>query len=92
MCVCVDAACKLIQPRATVLPLHCVMQPGGMDLLDYVVNKEDFEVDKDGYIAVLPKPGLGIVVDEAAVRKAAAAGHSWKDREWELPDGTPTTW
>ena len=47
---------------------------------------------KDGYIAVLPKPGLGIVVDEAAVRKAAAAGHSWKDREWELPDGTPTTW
>jgi hypothetical protein len=36
--------------------------------------------------------GLGVEIDEAAVRRAAAAGHSWRDREWRLPDGTPTTW
>jgi hypothetical protein len=32
--------------------------------------------------------GLGVEIDEAAVRRAAAAGHSWRDREWRLPDGT----
>eukprot|EP01047_Picozoa_sp_COSAG01_P022641 COSAG01_NODE_1351_length_10617_cov_4.243392_8_plen_54_part_00 len=38
------------------------------------------------------RQGLGVEIDEAAVRRAAAAGHSWRDREWCLPDGTPTTW
>ena len=65
---------------------------GGMDLLDYVKNKEMLDVDDEGYIKTPMAPGLGIEVDEAAVRKAAAAGHDWKDREWELDDGTPTTW
>ena len=63
-----------------------------MDLLDYLINKEDFEVDAEGFLPLSSKPGLGVVVDEAAVRTAAAAGHDWKDREWTLNDGTPTTW
>ena len=82
---------------ATLTQLHCFDFASTSTLhpsyrLDYVINKDDFEVDAEGYLALLPKPGLGIVVDEAAVRKAAASGHDWKDREWELPDGTPTTW
>ena len=67
-------------------------EEGGMDLLDYVSNKGMFDVDADGYVKLPNGPGLGIEINEAAVRKAAAAGHTWRDREWRLPDGTPTTW
>ena len=49
-------------------------------------------VDAEGYVATLAGPGLGVDIDEAAVRAAAVAGHAWADREWTLPDGTPTTW
>ncbi len=34
----------------------------GADLLDYLINKEDFAC-VDGYIAALPKPGLGVEID-----------------------------
>ena len=51
-----------------------------------------FDVDAEGYMALPTAPGLGIAVNEAKVREAAAAGHKWKDREWTLPDGCPTTW
>ena len=65
---------------------------GQMDLLDYVKNPEVFDVDDEGHIKVLTLPGLGIEMDEEKIRAAAKNGHDWKDREWELMDGTPTTW
>ena len=65
---------------------------GGADLLDYVLNKEVLAVDSEGYVARLDGPGLGIEIDEDKVREAAERGHQWRDREWFLPDGTPTTW
>ena len=34
----------------------------GAELLDYVINKDDFRID-NGYIHALPKPGLGVEVD-----------------------------
>jgi galactonate dehydratase len=39
----------------------------GGELLDYVINKEDFKI-VDGYCKPLPKPGLGVEVDEARHR------------------------
>ena len=36
----------------------------GADLLDYVLNKDDFRCDGTGSIAALPKPGLGVEIDE----------------------------
>jgi galactonate dehydratase len=65
---------------------------GGGDLLDYVVNKEVFAVGDDGHLGLPMGTGLGVVIDEAKVRAAAVRGHAWRDREWELSDGTPTTW
>ena len=50
------------------------------------------QVDSDGNLALPTGPGLGVVIDEAKVRQAAVCGHEWRDREWELSDGTPTTW
>ncbi len=61
------------------------------DLLDYVVNKEDFAIN-DGYIKPLPKPGLGVEVDEAKVKEMAALGCDWKSPVWRHEDGTIAEW
>lgn len=90
-CLQVDACCVNFCFQETSLGIH-YNEEGGMDLLDYVSNKGMFDVDADGYVKLPNGPGLGIEINEAAVRKAAAAGHTWRDREWRLPDGTPTTW
>jgi galactonate dehydratase len=90
-CLHVDSCCVNFAFQETSLGIH-YNEEGGMDLLDYVVNKDMLDVDEEGFIKTPMAPGLGIEVDEAAVRRAAAAGHDWKAREWELDDGTPTTW
>ncbi|MEC3879179.1 galactonate dehydratase [Parapedobacter sp. 10938] len=63
----------------------------GFDLLDYVANPEDFSV-KDGYIQLFQRPGLGVEIDEQAVRRAQAVGHQWKNPIWRLKDGSLAEW
>ena len=63
-----------------------------VELQDYLLDRSVFAVDEDGYMALPSAPGLGVQIDEAKVRAMAAMGHTWKDREWTLADGTPTTW
>ena len=67
---------------------------GGMpDLLDYIKNKADFDVDAEGHIKLLSRPGLGVEIDEERVRREhAAGGADWSDTKWSLSDGCPTTW
>ena len=36
--------------------------------------------------------GRGITVDEAAVRKAAATGHTWRNPIWRHDDGSFAEW
>ncbi|MFI6263696.1 galactonate dehydratase [Micromonospora sp. NPDC051006] len=61
------------------------------ELLDYVVDPEPFRF-VDGHIVKFDRPGLGVTVDEAAVRKAAKSPHAWRNPVWRHPDGSFAEW
>lgn len=63
----------------------------GGELLDYVLNKDDFRIT-DGYINPLPKPGLGVEINEDAVREAAGRASDWKNPLWRHADGSIAEW
>jgi galactonate dehydratase len=63
----------------------------GGEVLDYVVNKEDFKIE-NGYIKPLPKPGLGVVVDEQRVIEASRNAPDWSNPLWRHPDGSVAEW
>ena len=45
-----------------------------------------------GYIKRPLGPGLGVVVNEDAIREAAAMGHRWRNPVWRNADGCVTEW
>jgi galactonate dehydratase len=61
------------------------------DLLSYLVDTEPFRF-VDGHAHRTSLPGLGITVDEAAVRAADRAGHAWRNPVWRHPDGSFAEW
>jgi galactonate dehydratase len=61
------------------------------DLLDYLVDPSVFRF-VDGHCLRPTKPGLGIEIDEAAVRRAAEKGHRWRGPVWRHPDGSFAEW
>ncbi|MCW3003624.1 MAG: galactonate dehydratase [Conexibacter sp.] len=63
----------------------------GFELLDYLVDPGVFTF-RDGFVDRLTGPGLGIEVDEAAVRRAAELGHAWRAPIWRHPDGALAEW
>ena len=63
----------------------------GGDILDYVVDPGVFAIT-DGHVARPTAPGLGIEINETAVRKAAETGHRWRSPAWRLPDGSLAEW
>lgn len=63
----------------------------GGELLDYVINKEDFKI-VDGYCKPLPKPGLGVEVDEARVIEASKNAPDWRNPVWRHEDGSVAEW
>ena len=63
----------------------------GTDLLDYLADPAPLRIVA-GHIATPTGPGLGITVDEAAVRRAAEAGHDWRNPTWRHPDGSFAEW
>jgi galactonate dehydratase len=64
---------------------------GSAELLDYVVNPEVFRF-VDGYIERPTLPGLGVVVDEDAVRSADQVSHRWRTPIWDHDDGSFAEW
>ncbi|KAB7766733.1 MULTISPECIES: galactonate dehydratase [Xanthomonas] len=64
----------------------------GADLLDYVLNKDDFACDNGGSIAALPKPGLGVEIDEERLRHANANPPDWHNPIWRHADGSIAEW
>lgn len=63
----------------------------GSDLLDYLVDPGVFHY-KDGHVARLEKPGLGIEINEELVREAAKTGHRWRNPVWRNADGSVAEW
>jgi galactonate dehydratase len=63
----------------------------GADVLDYLVDPDVFRF-VDGHVARPTRPGLGIDVDEDAVRRAAKAGHTWRSPVWRHRDGSLAEW
>jgi galactonate dehydratase len=93
-CLQVDAvaANALIQEQS--LGIHYNREA---DLLDYLVDPEVFAYE-DGYVDLPDGPGLGVDLDEAAVREAAVAEPDWGEslylqREtWRHEDGSVAEW
>lgn len=63
----------------------------GADLLDYVLDPAPFTL-VDGHFARNGAPGLGVEIDEAAVRNAGRRGHTWRSPRWRHDDGSFAEW
>jgi len=63
----------------------------GIELIDYVVNKEIFEV-KNGYVEIFKQPGLGIKMNEDVVKEAAKSNADWSNPIWRYEDGSFAEW
>lgn len=64
---------------------------GGHDLLTYMHNPEVFDV-KNGMVAALTGPGLGVEIDEDKVRKLSRDCPPWRNPVWRGPDGFLREW
>lgn len=63
----------------------------GAELLDYVVNKEDFSMT-DGHFYPLNKPGLGVEINEELVIERSKAAPDWRNPVWRGSDGAVAEW
>lgn len=63
----------------------------GGEVLDYVVDQSVFDFSS-GSIERLMEPGLGIKVDESAVREVDERGHAWRSPTWRHTDGSLAEW
>jgi galactonate dehydratase len=63
----------------------------GHDLLNYISDKEVLTPEA-GYLPIPDKPGLGITIDEAAVRAADKDRHRWRNPVWRQEDGSFAEW
>jgi galactonate dehydratase len=63
----------------------------GAELVSYLLDVSPFDF-VDGYVARPTGPGLGIEIDEKAVRYAAMTGHAWRNPVWRHEDGGYAEW
>jgi galactonate dehydratase len=61
------------------------------ELLDYVVNKEAFDLDC-GWIRPFTLPGLGVVIDEERVIERSRSATDWRNPLWRHGDGSVAEW
>jgi galactonate dehydratase len=61
------------------------------EVLDYVVDPSVFDYST-GSVERMTGPGLGIEVDERAVRDADTRGHAWRGPVWRHADGSFAEW
>ena len=71
--------------------MHYNTEAGEHDLHSYVLNPEIFKV-KDGYLDAFTGPGLGIEVDEEAVRRVSANTEPWELQGFVGFDGGLREW
>ncbi|MFC6083509.1 galactonate dehydratase [Sphaerisporangium aureirubrum] len=63
----------------------------GDDLLGYVLDPEVFRFT-GGHASRPTGPGLGVEIDEDAVRRADKSGHAWRNPVWRHDDGGFAEW
>ncbi len=63
----------------------------GHDLLTFVTDPEVLTPD-DGFLPIPGKPGLGVTIDEQAVREAHKQPHRWRNPVWRHQDGSLAEW
>jgi galactonate dehydratase len=63
----------------------------GHDLLNFVTNQDALS-PVDGYLPIPEAPGLGVTIDEEAVREAHKDRHRWRNPIWRQPDGSFAEW
>ena len=63
----------------------------GHDLLNFITDKEVL-TPVDGQLPIPEKPGLGVTIDEDAVREVAKEGHRWRNPIWRHKDGSFAEW
>lgn len=61
------------------------------EVLDYVADIRPLTY-VDGYVERLTGPGLGIEIDEVAVREADRVGHAWRNPVWRHANGSFAEW
>ncbi|HEY5722880.1 MAG TPA: galactonate dehydratase [Allosphingosinicella sp.] len=64
---------------------------GGHDLLNFVTDPSVL-TPVDGYLPIPCGPGLGVEIDETAVREADKERHRWRNPVWRLKDGSFAEW
>lgn len=73
------------------LGMHYNTEAGEEDLTTYVRDKGVFDIE-DGYVRALSGPGLGIEVDEDAVRRISQSTGYWQPKEFFGEDGGIREW
>jgi galactonate dehydratase len=63
----------------------------GAESSDYLVDPSIFNF-ANGYVDIPQGPGLGVEINEEAVREASRIGHHWKNPVWRNQDGTVAEW
>jgi galactonate dehydratase len=63
----------------------------GADLFTYCRDKQQL-TPQDGYLAIPTGPGLGVDIDEDAVRESDKERHRWRNPVWRLEDGSFAEW
>ena len=63
----------------------------GHDLLEFLSDREVL-TPVDGYLPIPEGPGLGITIDEQAVREAHKDRHRWRNPIWRQKDGSFAEW
>jgi galactonate dehydratase len=63
----------------------------GADLFTYCRDKQQL-TPQDGYLAIPTGPGLGVDIDEDAVRESNKERHRWRNPVWRLEDGSFAEW
>jgi galactonate dehydratase len=63
----------------------------GHDLLNFVTNPEALS-PVEGYLPIPEGHGLGVAIDEDAVREAHKERHRWRNPIWRQKDGSFAEW
>ncbi|WP_218014123.1 enolase C-terminal domain-like protein [Rubellimicrobium roseum] len=87
-CLRVDAVCHDASIQEQSRGIH---YNAGGEVTDNLLPGHDL-ILRDGFLHIPTGPGLGIEVDEAAVKRAAQVGHRWRAPLWRHRVGSIAGW